>query len=88
MFYAKAFETLFEKHDATKEQHERARKTDLAIDQFQSLFSTFCLNSYVREMTEFEHTEIIKLLRESIKFEGLRESTPKISCLILKSQFA
>lgn len=71
LFYAKAFETLFEKHDATKEQHERARKTILAIDQFQTLFATFCLNSYVREMTEFEHAEIIRLLRESIKFQGL-----------------
>lgn len=71
LFYAKAFETLFEKHDATKEQHERARKTDLAIDQFQSLFSTFCLNSYVREITEFEHAEILKLVRESIKYHSL-----------------
>lgn len=71
LFYSKAFETLFEKHDATKEQHDRARKTTLAIDQFKALFSTFCLHTYVQEQIEFDHAGIIKSLRDSIKYQGI-----------------
>ncbi|MEO6248813.1 MAG: NACHT domain-containing protein [Sphingomicrobium sp.] len=71
LFYSKAFETLFEKHDATKEQHERARKTTLAIDQFKALFATFCLHTYVQEQIEFDHAGIIKSLRDSIKYQSM-----------------
>ena len=71
LFYAKAFETLYEKHDATKEQHQRARKTSLQIDQFQSLFATFCLKSYVQEKMEFSTSEMTELIRESIRFQKM-----------------
>lgn len=49
LFYSKAFETLFHKHDAMKEQYDRQRKSSLQIDDFEKVFSIFCLKTYVLE---------------------------------------
>ena len=48
LFYAKAFETLFHKHDAMKEQYDRSRRSALQIDEFERVFATFCLKTYVQ----------------------------------------
>lgn len=71
LFYAKAFETLFHKHDALKEQYDRSRKSALQVDEFERVFSVFCLKTYVLEKTEFTKAELLSLLREALKFEGL-----------------
>jgi predicted NACHT family NTPase len=71
LFYAKAFETLFHKHDAMKEQYDRSRKSGLQEDEFERVFAVFCLKTYVLEKTEFTRVELLKTLREAIKFEGL-----------------
>jgi hypothetical protein len=71
LFYGKAFETLFHKHDALKEQYDRARKSGIAIDDFERIFSVFCLKTYVLEKTEFSRGEIISSIKDAIKFQGL-----------------
>lgn len=70
LFYAKAFETLFHKHDALKEQYDRARKSGLQVDEFERVFSVFCLKTYVLEKTEFTKAELAKSIREALAFEG------------------
>lgn len=70
LFYAKAFETLFHKHDALKEQYDRSRKSGLQVDEFEKVFSVFCLKSYVQEKTEFTKSELLTALREGLEYEG------------------
>ena len=70
LFYSKAFETLFHKHDALKEQYDRARKSALQFDEFERVFSVFCLKTYVLEKTEFTRAELSKFVREAVSFEG------------------
>lgn len=69
LFYSKAFEVLFHQHDAMKEQYDRSRKSDLRIDEFEKVFATFCLKTYIEEKTEFTKSEILRSIRESIKYE-------------------
>lgn len=71
LFYGKAYETLFNQHDAMKEQYERPRKSGLQIDEFQNLFATFCFITYVKEKIEFTQVEISAFARESIKYNDL-----------------
>jgi hypothetical protein len=75
LFYAKAFETLFHKHDAMKEQYERQRKSSLQIDEFEKVFSIFCLNTYVLEKLEFTEVELIKFIRDALTY-AQREANP------------
>lgn len=69
LFYAKAFETLFHKHDAMKEQYDRSRRSNLQIDEFQKVFSIFCLNTYVLEKNEFTKTELSEFIRQALNYE-------------------
>lgn len=70
LFYLRAFETLFDKHDTYKEQYERKRKSNLRIDQFSKLFSVFCFNSYMNEKFEFSKSDIIELINDAISYCG------------------
>ena len=78
LFYNKAFETLFHKHDAMKEQYNRRRKSNLQIDDFAKLFSVFCLNSYVQEKTEFTRSEVSKYVTSAIAFFGLEVNAENV----------
>lgn len=49
IFYQQAFETLFHKHDATKEVYARKRFTSLPIDQFRNILGAFALITYLAE---------------------------------------
>ncbi|HEX9963635.1 MAG TPA: NACHT domain-containing protein [Allosphingosinicella sp.] len=71
LFYAKAFDTLFHKHDAMKEQYDRQRRSGLQIDDFEKVFSVFCLGTYVREKLEFTKAELLKSIKEAINYTGL-----------------
>ena len=78
LFYNRAFETLFHKHDAMKEQYDRRRKSNLQIDDFAKLFSVFCLNSYVQEKTEFTRSEVSKYVTSAIAFFGLEVNAENV----------
>ena len=71
LFYAKAFETLFHKHDALKEQYDRARKSGLQVDEFEKVFAIFCLKTYVLEKTEFTKAELLSFISDAIGYESL-----------------
>ena len=62
LFYHQAFETLFQKHDATKATFVRKRYCDLPIDAFQRVLSAFCFQSYVDVKTIFNEAEILHYL--------------------------
>ncbi|MDQ4421385.1 NACHT domain-containing protein [Sphingobium sp. DEHP117] len=74
LFYQRAFETLFEKHDTYKEQYERKTKSGLRIDEFSKLFSTFCMNTYLTETFEFSHVGILEAIDDAISYCGYTTS--------------
>ena len=78
LFYNKAFETLFHKHDALKEQYDRKRKSSLQIDDFSKVFSAFCLKTYVLEKTEFNRKELHALVKEAIDYCQFSVSTDDV----------
>lgn len=71
LFYGEAFKTLFHKHDALKEQYDRSRKSGLAVDDFERVFSVFCLKTYVQERVEFSDREITASIKDALKYESL-----------------
>ena len=66
VFYDQAFDTLFSRHDATKEAFKRNRHTPYPIDEFKRIFAIFCLVTYVEQETDFTDGTI----RESLKKAG------------------
>jgi hypothetical protein len=70
MFYLRAFEALFFKHDTYKERYERQRRSGLRIDEFSKFLSFFCINSYIAEKFEFTEIELIKYIEESISYNS------------------
>ncbi|WP_201788447.1 hypothetical protein, partial [Trichormus sp. NMC-1] len=67
IFYEQAFDTLFLKHDATKEGFTRQKYTDLSIDEFKKYLSYFCLFSYYDEKYEFTEAETIEYIGKAIQ---------------------
>jgi hypothetical protein len=91
LFYGEAFKTLFHKHDALKEQYDRARKSSLMVDDFEKVFSVFCLKTYIQEKTEFSSSEIASSIRDAIKYESFDVNSTdflfdveEAVCLIMK----
>ena len=60
-FYGQAFDTLFQRHDAQKEQFIRQTHTGLPLDDFKSCFAAFCALSYLQERYAFN--DILLLTR-------------------------
>jgi hypothetical protein len=53
VFYGQAFDTLFQKHDAQKEQFSRKSYSSLELEDFKECFSAFCALSYLKEAFSF-----------------------------------
>jgi hypothetical protein len=70
LFYEQAFDTLFAKHDATKEAYKRKMYTGLSIDVFKSYLSYFCLATYYDEKFELSESEILSYLAKCLKIEN------------------
>ena len=71
IFYARAFDVLFTRHDKTKTFFNRTFYSSLAEDDFKRLFSTFCLFSYLESTYSFEKSAAIRFVKLAIEFEGL-----------------
>jgi NACHT domain len=69
LFYEQAFDTLFAKHDATKEAYKRQTYTNLSIDVFKRNLSYFCLATYNDEKFEMNETDVLAYLRKCLKIE-------------------
>lgn len=62
VFYANAFEALFERHDALKGGFQRRRGTALDIQEFGRVFSAFSLQTYDERRVEFTKTQVLDYL--------------------------
>ena len=73
IFYANAYNTLCQKHDATKNGYSRELKCKLSSDDFEKVFSEFCFITYLGTESEFSKQELIACLEtihiESIQFD-------------------
>lgn len=70
IFYRKAFEVLYRKHDTLKPQYTRDFYTSLSGDDFIRLFESFCFFSFCDELYSFEGETIFKYAKESIEYDG------------------
>ena len=69
-FYDRAFDTLFQRHDAQKDQYKRKRYTSLQREDFKSLFSTFCAMSYLDRKISFDEKDFSKFTSLAIKYNS------------------
>ena len=67
IFYANAFETLYQRHDATKAGFRREFKSKLSFDPFRKIFARFCFFTYFKNKIEFSRDEMIDYLYKSSK---------------------
>lgn len=72
LFYAQAFDALYQMHDASKEEFKRELYADLPSDLFKKYFSYFCLFSYFDEKYEFSKEELDKYINLAIAAQGGR----------------
>jgi len=90
-FYRQAFEALYQRHDAAKGTYRRGHHAGLPMDEFASVFSAFCYNSYVDSKYEFSDRELLKYIREAVEYAEVvkdaemlvRDSTESV-CLLQK----
>lgn len=73
VFYDQAFDTLFTRHDSTKEVFRRVRSTDYSIDK---ILSSFCLITYNENKTAFSQSELLETLTKLAQLDGLQVNGP------------
>ena len=71
IFYAQAFDALFQRHDSFKGAYKRQRETSLDIQEFSKVFSTFCVLTYEDRKLKFSKIEILEYLNKAKKISGL-----------------
>lgn len=70
IFYEQAFETLFFRHDTSKEAaFQRKRYVDVAINEFKNCLSSLCIATYVRKQYQFSEAEILEAITSSCDYE-------------------
>ncbi|WP_083277115.1 NACHT domain-containing protein [Sphingobium phenoxybenzoativorans] len=67
-FYKQAFETLYQRHDATKGVYKRGHYAGLPMDEYERIFSAFCYRSYANSKFEFSDGELGKLFRDAVAY--------------------
>lgn len=60
LFYKKAYESLAEKHDASKGGYKRPFKSSLTTEKFSDVASEFCARTYMNQKYEFTDAEFKK----------------------------
>ena len=76
-FYGSAYDVLFQRHDATKEQFVRKKYTKLSKEDFAICFSAFCALSYRAEKFEFDEDSINYYADRAIKYANSSEVASK-----------
>lgn len=71
IFYTQAFDALFQRHDSFKGAYKRKRETDLDIQEFSKVFSTFCILTYENRIFKFSRTDIIEFLEKAKKITSI-----------------
>jgi hypothetical protein len=75
-YYGQAFDTLFQKHDAQKDQFIRETSSGLPLEDFRACFAAFCAMSYLQERYSFTDTTLMDTARSALKFVEQVRSTP------------
>jgi hypothetical protein len=75
IFYQQAFETLFHRHDATKEMYKRERFTSYPVDEFRRYFGAFCLVTYLDQKFSFDEESALSFVDEAFELEGTKLDT-------------
>jgi hypothetical protein len=65
IFYKHAFQALYSQHDANKEAFSRERKSGLDEEQFEKVFSVFCLLTYIDARFSLKLEDMNRYLNES-----------------------
>jgi len=71
IFYARAFDVLFTRHDKTKTFFNRQFYTQLAEDDFKKLFSAFCFVTYNSNLFSFEREKGIAAVTKAKELDSL-----------------
>lgn len=89
--YKRAFEALFERHDGSKGIFKRDHHAGLPLDEFETVFSTFCFGTYLNGIFDIPEGDLVKLFREACRLSGINEDPQKIAldafesvCLLVK----
>lgn len=67
-FYSQAFDTLFQKHDASKEQYQRKTHTALGREDFKATFAAFCAMSYLDQKFSFPQEDLEETAESAVKY--------------------
>ena len=78
-FYSLAFDTLFQKHDAQKEQFQRKTHTGFTREEFRACFSTFSAMSYLEQNFSFTEERLQKTAEKALKYARQTDSSIKSS---------
>jgi len=71
LFYNQAFEALFQRHDSFKGAYKRTRATELDIQEFAVVFSTFCILSYEDRKLNFTRTQVIEYIQKAKRITNI-----------------
>lgn len=85
LFYQQAFETLFLRHDASKEAFQRQMYTNLSMHEFSVCLSYFCLVTYLDQKFEFSVDEVRSYLSKAFSIEGSRADVDEFLKDLLES---
>jgi len=72
VFYENCYLTLYQRHDALKEQYSRNKLFDQ--DEFRQIFSVFSFFTYLKSKAEMDEAEIRHYISKAIDFTGLDAS--------------
>lgn len=78
IFYREAFNTLAQKHDASKGAYKRILKSGLSTDRFADYLAEFCARTYYQEKFEFTESEFknyFEELEEKNRYEDEKVSS-------------
>ncbi len=76
-FYSLAFDTLFQKHDAQKEQFRRKTHTGFTREEFRVCFSSFSAMSYLEQNFSFTEERLLKTAERALKYARQTDSSIK-----------
>lgn len=73
VFFDQAFDTLFLRHDATKEIFKRERYTKYSIDDFKRLLAFFSITTYIDEALEFTDATLQEYIKSAAQMYGFED---------------
>ncbi len=65
IFYNQAYEALFQRHDALKGAYKRVKETNLDIQEFQKVLSSFCIQTYDDRKFEFSKNQALEYINKA-----------------------